>query len=384
MKKFYILFLCTLLIPEMAKAQTTDLCRGKYFTEAQGAAFLSAHVPTDLKSWKSRAEKIRAQIKSGMELTELPPRPKSQAVIHSRRVMDGYTVENVYFESLPGVFVTGNLYRPTLEEKSYAGILCPHGHDGKAEGRLREQTQVRCANLAKMGAVVFTWDMLGYGDSKQCSHDIKKSLKLQTINSVRALDFLMEQSGVDANRIGITGESGGGTQSFLLAALDPRIKVSIPCVMISAHFFGGCNCESGMPIHKKGDTYQTNNVEIAALTAPRPMIMISDGADWTSNTPLVEYPFMQKIYALYRQANKLEQVHLAKDVHDYGPNKRMAMYPFVAKHLGLHLSRIQDAAGNFQESKTLLSAQELAAYNTLFPIPTHARMGDASISALLE
>lgn len=208
MKKFYILFLCTLLIPEMAKAQTTDLCRGKYFTEAQGAAFLSAHVPTDLKSWKSRAEKIRAQIKSGMELTELPPRPKSQAVIHSKRVMDGYTVENVYFESLPGVFVTGNLYRPTLEENSYAGILCPHGHDGKAEGRLREQTQVRCANLAKMGAVVFTWDMLGYGDSKQCSHDIKKSLKLQTINSVRALDFLMEQSGVDANRIGITGEIG--------------------------------------------------------------------------------------------------------------------------------------------------------------------------------
>jgi pimeloyl-ACP methyl ester carboxylesterase len=384
MKKIYVLILCTLLIPEMAKAQTADLCRGKYFTEAQGAAFLSAHVPTDLKSWKSRAEKIRAQIKSGMELNELPTRPKSQAVIHSKRVMDGYTVENVYFESLPGVFVTGNLYRPTREEKSYAGILCPHGHDGKAEGRMREQTQVRCANLAKMGAVVFTWDMLGYGDSKQCSHDIKKSLKLQTINSVRALDFLMEQSGVDAERIGITGESGGGTQSFLLAALDPRIQVSIPCVMISAHFFGGCNCESGMPIHKKGDTYQTNNVEIAALTAPRPMIMISDGADWTSNTPLVEYPFMQKIYALYGQASKLEQVHLAKDVHDYGPNKRMAMYPFVAKHLGLHLSRIQDAQGNIQESKTLLSAQELAAYNTLNPIPTHARMGDAAISALLD
>lgn len=378
--------LCILLvgIALTGKGQSADLCRGKYFTEAQGAAFLAEHVPTNLGAWTARAEKIRAQIKAGMELRQMPARPTSQAVIHSKRVMDGYTVENVYFESLPGVFVTGNLYRPMNEEKSYAGILCPHGHDGKSEGRWREQTQVRCANLAKMGAVVFTWDMLGYGDSKQCTHDIKKSLKLQTINSIRALDFLLEQNKVDPKRIGITGESGGGTQSFLLAALDPRIRVSIPCVMISAHFFGGCVCESGMPIHKKGDSYQTNNVEIAALTAPRPMLMISDGADWTSNTPLVEYPFMQKIYGLFGEAKQLEQVHLAKDVHDYGPNKRMAMYPFVAKHLGLHIARIQDGQGNIKECKEILTAQELSVFTNVFPRPRHAVMGDEAVSALLD
>ena len=378
--------LCILLvgIALTGKGQSADLCRGKYFTEAQGAAFLTEHVPPDLGAWTVRAEKIRAQIKSGMELMKMPAKPTSQAVIHSKRVMNGYTVENVYFESLPGVFVTGNLYRPTSKENSYAGILCPHGHDGKSEGRWREQTQVRCANLAKMGAVVFTWDMLGYGDSKQCRHDIEKSLKLQTINSVRALDFLLEQDKVDPKRIGITGESGGGTQSFLLAALDPRISVSIPCVMISAHFFGGCVCESGMPIHKKGDSYQTNNVEIAALTAPRPMLMISDGADWTSNTPLVEYPFMQKIYGLFGEANQLEQVHLAKDVHVYGPKQRMAMYPFVAKHLGLHIARIQDGQGNIQESKEILTAQELSVFTNAFPRPRHAVMGDEEVSALLN
>jgi len=198
------------------------------------------------------------------------------------------------------------------------------------------------------------------------------------------LDFLLEQDKVDPKRIGITGESGGGTQSFLLAALDPRISVSIPCVMISAHFFGGCVCESGMPIHKKGDSYQTNNVEIAALTAPRPMLMISDGADWTSNTPLVEYPFMQKIYALFGEAKQLEQVHLAKDVHDYGPNKRMAMYPFVAKHLGLHIARIQDGQGNIQESKEILTARELSVFTNAFPRPRHAVMGDEEVSALLN
>jgi hypothetical protein len=251
-------------------------------------------------------------------------------------------------------------------------------------GRSRDQTQIRCATLARMGAVVFAWDMLGYGDSKQCSHDITSSLKLQTINSVRALDFLLDLPLIDKNRIGITGESGGGTQNFILTALDSRIKVSAPTVMISSHFFGGCNCESGMPIHKKGD-YQTNNVEIAALTAPRPMLMISDGADWTQNTPKVEFPFMQKIYALYQKENLVENVHLAKDVHDYGPNKRMGMYPFMAKYLSLDLPNVMDAGGNIDEGPSkVLSPAELSVFNETYPMPANAVKGDAEVMKLLK
>lgn len=365
-------------------AVSTDLCRGKYFTEIQGSDFLNAHIPESKKAWESRSKMIVQQIKEGMGLQKLPAKVNSKAVIHSKKEFDGYTIESVYFESLPGFYVTGNLYRPTKKYATYAGILCPHGHDNQLMGRSRDQTQIRCATLARMGAVVFAWDMLGYGDSKQCSHDIASSLKLQTINSVRALDFLLDLPLIDKNRIGITGESGGGTQNFILTALDSRIKVSAPTVMISSHFFGGCNCESGMPIHKKGD-YQTNNVEIAALTAPRPMLMISDGADWTQNTPKVEFPFMQKIYALYQKEILVENVHLAKDVHDYGPNKRMGMYPFMAKYLSLDLPNVMDAGGNIDEGPSkVLSPAELSVFNEAYPIPTNAVKGDLEVMKLLK
>ena len=380
------------LVPHILKAQvqktknqiTPTLCQENYFTEKEGAEFLTTHTPANLSEWKDRSFKILNQLKLGMQLNVLSNKKPIKAVIHSRQEMDGYTVENVFFESIPGFYVTGNLYRPKKSYDSYAGILCPHGHDNNKEGRFREQTQIRCATLARMGAIVFAWDMVGYGDSKQCSHDVKGVQRLQTINSIHSLDFLLTLPGIDKNRIGITGESGGGTQSFLLSALDHRIKVSVPVVMISAHFFGGCNCESGMPIHKNGN-YQTNNVEIAALTAPRPMLMISDGDDWTRNTPNIEFPFMKNIYALYHLENNIENIHLPNDKHDYGKSKRMGMYPFMAKYLNLDLTNITDERGDINETTSLvLPKNSLSAFNDNFPLPQNAILGDEKISNLIR
>lgn len=363
---------------------TSLLCRGGYFTEAQGRQVLSnlSMYYNNQTTWEARAERIRKGIIDGAGLISIPKNTALKPIIHSKRIHEGYTVENVSFESLPDFFVTGNLYRPTEARASYAAILSPHGH-GNQPPRFSENVQKRAASLARMGAVVLTYDMVGYGESDQCDHKHPMGLALQTHNSMRAIDFLLSLPGVDSTRIGVTGESGGGTQTFLLTALDNRVAVSVPVVMVSAHFFGGCTCESGMPVHRSR-SHQTSNVEIAALAAPRPMLLVSDGQDWTKNTPRVEYPHIRNIYRFYGKESLVENVHLVNEGHDYGISKRKAAYNFLAKHLGLSIDKIINGTGAIDESfVTIENRESMQAFNAAYPRPANAVKGNEAVSSLL-
>jgi hypothetical protein len=268
-------------------------------------------------------------------------------------------VQNIAIDGLDGDKITGNLYMPIELKEKNPVILAPHGHWFHPDnyGRFRPNLQKRCAVLAKMGAVVFAYDMVGFGESSKYRHSDPKVLKIQTYNSMRVLDYLLSQKYADKNNVGVSGASGGGTQTILITAIDDRITVSVPVVMVSAHFFGGCFCESEMPIHKSA-THETNNAEIAALAAPRPMLLISDGHDWTKNTPKVEYPFIKRIYGFYGAEDNVENVHLKDEVHNYGFSKRKAAYKFFAKHLGLSYNKIVDNDGNVDESFVTLQAIE--------------------------
>ncbi len=156
--------------------------------------------------------------------------------------------------------------------------------------------------------------------------------------------------------VAITGGSGGGSQTMLVTAMDNRIKVSAPVVMLSCYFYGGCPCESGMPVHLCGNG--TNNVELAGMAAPRPQLIISDGQDWTDHVPGIEFPYLQNIYGYYDNIEGVQNIHLENEGHDYGISKRRAMYQFMAEHLGLDINRIQDEKGEINESSCVIKEEK--------------------------
>jgi hypothetical protein len=316
-------------------------------------AYLST-LYADKSSWEIRKSELVKCMTEALGLSPMPRKTNSKPIVTQKRIMDGYTIENIALEFLPGLYVCGSLYRPLKYKGLSPIILNPDGHF--KDGRYREDSQLRCAMQARMGAVAFSYDLFAWGESrlqfKEEDHQRSIANTIHNLNGIRILDYLTSLKGVDTTRVAITGGSGGGSQTMQLTALDNRITVSIPVVMVSSHFFGGCPCESGMPFQLCGGG--TNNAEIAAMAAPRPMLIVSDGKDWTSTVPELEFPFIQRIYSFYGKTDKIKNAHFINEGHDYGLSKRLATYDFIAEHLGLDINRIKSKDGKIDESKVTI------------------------------
>ena len=223
-----------------------------------------------------------------------------------------------------------------------------------------------------MGATVFSYSMVGWQDSTQTTHNDPLVLALQTFSSIRVLDYLTSLPGVDETRLGVTGASGGGTQTFFLAALDERIKVSAPVVIVYPWAAPqGCRCEGGMPVMHSS---RTNAIELAASVAPRPQLLISVGNDPTEDFPGTGFPFIRHVYDVCGDAGRVENLHLPDEAHDFGPSKRKAVYAFFARHLAMPLLR-ED-----RERIVLEKPAQMRVFDNRHPLPAHAVRGSAEVA----
>lgn len=292
---------------------------------------------TSRAEWDARAAWLREHIRASAGLLPMPAKTPLNPVVFGETTRDGYRVAKVYFESLPGFFVTGNLYRP-IGDGPFPAVLSPHGH--WTYGRLEHSPLVsgpgRAISLARLGFVVFAYDMIGYNDSRQLTHAFGGPREhlwglslagLQLWNSIRALDFLETLPYVKRDAIGITGESGGGTQTFMLAAVDPRAAAAVPVNMVSLHMQGGCLCEN-----PPGLRLETTNAEIAATIAPRPLLLVSATGDWTAETLEVEFPAVRALYTLVGADDRVSAVRVTAE-HNYNKDSREAMYGWMARWL---------------------------------------------------
>jgi hypothetical protein len=324
-------------------------------------------VPKTKAEWDARRQRVREQIHVATGIWPMPEKTPLNAVVHGKVEKDGYSIEKVYFASTPGHYVCGNLYRPIGASSKQPGVLFAHGHwaggrfhdDGekvaeasvksKAEADLdrgRFFMQAIPVTLARMGIVCFQYDMIGYADSTALPHvarsgvpnpngfadamgdlRLQSLMGLQTWNSVRSLDFLESLPDVDAAKLAITGASGGGTQSFILAAVDDRLAACFPAVMVSTSMQGGCPCENCSLLR-----VNTGNVEIAATFAPKPLAM-SAANDWTKELMTKGFPELKRLYGLYGAEDKVAAKAWLEYGHNYNQHAREFMYAWFSKHL---------------------------------------------------
>lgn len=361
--------------------------------------------PSSKAAWEAEATRIREQLLVSLGLWPMWEKTELKPVVTGTLDRGDYTVDKVFFSSRPGHYVSGIVYRPKNAKGQIPAVLSPHGHwpegrfydagekgaaDQLASGAedfisgARSPLQARFVQLARMGCLVFHYDMVGTADSQVIEHrtqfnDVQASLHLQnkmglqTWNSIRALDYVLSLPEVDATRIGVTGASGGGTQTFMLCALDPRPTVAFPAVMVGTAMQGGCQCENADYLR-----IGINNVAIAALTAPRPLGMVG-ADDWTIDIETRGLPELRQIYGYYGVMDHVAAKTYKQFPHNYNQWSRELMYRWLATHLKLSPDAPVDQLDFWP-----LTREQLTVYSEKHPVPADALKADAFRAKMIE
>ncbi|MBM3832397.1 MAG: acetylxylan esterase [Verrucomicrobia bacterium] len=298
---------------------------------------------TSKSAWQARAKEIRDHVLVSCGLWPMPEKTPLNAQVFGKVLRDGYSIEKVALQTYPGFYLAGNLYRPIGKGNGpFPAILNPHGHwsNGRMADEENGSIAARCINFARQGMIAFSYDMVGYNDTIQVKHNFASNptnllwnislMGLQTWNSIRALDFLASLPDADKSRLACTGESGGGTQTFMLGAIDDRLTVQAPIVMVSHSMQGGCLCENA-----PGLRVEYSNMEIAAVPAPRPQLLVAASGDWTKDTPAVEGPAIERVYRLFDRADRFRHVRFDFP-HNYNRTSREAVYEWFGRWLLRH------------------------------------------------
>lgn len=309
------------------------------------------------EQWEARRDSLRREVRQRLELDAfLDSCVLGKPLLSKVRRHDGYTTQNICIELTPGQHLFGTIYSPAGKKaKKHALIICPDGHWPM---RYRKDEQQRLGTLARMGAVCVDFDLYGWGESEKEvgaeAHHTSRAHVYQAACGYVLLDYMLKnRKDIDPERVGVMGGSGGGTHTVLLSLLDERVTASAPVVHLASHFDGGCPCESGKPVQlAAGGTCEP---ELAAVIAPKPMLVVSDGGDWTSSVPTLEFPYLQRIYGFYDAKDKVRNVHLPNERHDFKENKRQAVYDFFIDVFLLDGSMLDESKVTIEPEEALKS-----------------------------
>ena len=342
--------------------------------EAEGKMMLDwlSSLYHNKEQWEARRDSLRREVRQRLELDAFldscvtvpdgSPSGKRPVILSKIRKHDGYATQNICIELTPGQHMFGTIYAyaPAKSKKLKAKskkplIVCPDGH---WPYRYRKDEQQRLGTLARMGAICVDFDLYGWGESEkevgEAAHHTSRAHVYQAACGYILLDWMLKNcKDIDTERVGVMGGSGGGTHTVLLSLLDERVTASAPVVHLASHFDGGCPCESGKPVQlAAGGTCEP---ELAAVMAPKPMLIVSDGGDWTSSVPTLEFPYLQRIYGFYGAQDKVRNVHLPNERHDFRENKRNAVYDFFIDVFGLDRSMLDESKIEIEPDDALKS-----------------------------